>query len=204
MKQYIRCGARILYDYVIALIIFVVFLYPFIGLTGDKLYVWLPLYSFILFLLAFYLIYAEMKGQGIKEKKPQNNMNPYPLKGAVYGLFSVIPLSFVAAVISAIPIKDLTLGNLRHIAVNTILGPLYFFFRWLGETLLGYAAAILLIPVISALGYLAGYFGFHLKGVIFKKKEIAKEPEFKKSPWNPTINQKNAGAKKKKKKNGKQ
>jgi hypothetical protein len=204
VKQYIRCGARILFDYVIALILFVVFLYPFIGLTGDKLYVWLPLYSFILFLLAFYIIYAEMKGQGIKEKKPQNNMNPYPLKGAVYGLFGIIPLSFAVAVIAAVPIKDTTLGNLRHIAVNMILGPLYFFFRWLNETLLGYIAAILLIPVISALGYLAGYFGFNLKNKLFGKKETVREPEFKKSPWNPTFNQKNTGVKKKKKKNGKQ
>lgn len=204
MKQYIKCGARVLYDYTIALIVFVVFLYPFIGLTGDKLYIWLPLYSFILFLLAFYLIYVEMKGQGIKEKKPQNNMNPYPLKGAMYGLFGIIPLSFAAVVISAIPITDSTLSNIRHLAVNTILGPLYFFFRWLDETLPGYIAAILLIPVISALGYLAGYFGFHLKNKIFKKKETVHEPVFKKSPWNPTLNQKSAGVKKKKKKNGKQ
>jgi hypothetical protein len=199
MKQYIKCGARILYDYIISLIVFVVLLYPFIGLTGDRLYIWLPLYSFVMFLLAFCLIYMEMKDQGIKEGKPQNKMNPYPLKGLVYGLFSIIPLLVVFTVVSAIPIEDPVMNNLRHVAINAFLGPLYFFFKWFDESVTGYIASIMLIPVISMLGYLAGYYGFHLKSRIFGKKEIAKEPEFKKSPWNPTLNQgKKPGTKKKK------
>ncbi|MGI6668420.1 MAG: hypothetical protein ACOX4M_03025 [Acetivibrionales bacterium] len=122
MKQYIKCGARILYDYIISLIVFVVLLYPFIGLTGDRLYIWLPLYSFVMFLLAFCLIYMEMKDQGIKEGKPQNKMNPYPLKGLVYGLFSIIPLLVVFTVVSAIPIEDPVMNNLRHVAINAFLG----------------------------------------------------------------------------------
>ncbi|MGE5613858.1 MAG: hypothetical protein ACM3XR_05580 [Bacillota bacterium] len=200
MKQYIKCGVKILYSYIISLIVFVIFLYPFMGLTGEKLYVWLPLYSFLMFLLASFIIYVEMKDQGIKEKKPQNNMNPYPLKGAVYGLIGIVPLLLVFAVALAIPVADQTMNNIRHIAVNAFLGPLYFFFKLFNESLLGYVASIMLLPVISTLGYLTGYFGFNLKSSIFKKKEITKEPEFKKSPWNPTLNQgKKSGAKKKKK-----
>ena len=50
MKRYIMKGLRILYIYAMVVLIFVVFLYPVIGLTKDNFNNWLPVYSFICFL----------------------------------------------------------------------------------------------------------------------------------------------------------
>lgn len=202
MKQYMKTGGKILYDYAMSLIIFVVFLYPFIGLAGENLYTWLPLYCIIIFIFTFILIYSDMKALAIKEKKPQYELNPYPLKGLVYGLVGIIPVVIVAVVLSLLRFDNVTMDRLRHLAINTLLGPMYFIIGWMKESLIGYAAAILVIPILAMLGYLAGYFGIHIMKIVFKKKNVVQEKGFTKSPWNPTAGQKNTKKKKKKSASG--
>lgn len=199
MKQYIKGGAKILFNYAMAMIVFLIFLYPFINLTKDKLYIWLPFYSLVFFLFVFFLIYTEMKELAIKEKKPQNQLNPFPFKGAIYGFFSIIPLGLAAMAISIIHFDNIALERIRHLLVNTLLGPLYFVYGPLEETVFGYIAAIMLIPLVAMLGYLAGYFGITIMDKIIKKKAV-QEKGFTKSPWNPTAGVKKGSGKKKKKK----
>lgn len=198
MKQYIKTGGKILYDYAMSLIIFIIFLYPFIGLVKDNIYTWLPLYCIIVFLFTSIIIYTDMKALAIKEKKPQYELNPYPLKGLIYGLFAIIPVVLVTGVLSLLHFDDSTMDRLRHLVINTLLGPMYFIVGWMKESFLGYAAAILVIPVLAMLGYLAGYFGIHIIKTVFKKKEVVQDKGFTKSPWNPTSGQKNPVKKKKK------
>ncbi len=198
MKQYIKTGGKILYDYAMSLIIFVVFLYPFIGLAKENLYTWLPLYCIIVFIFTFLLIYTDMKALAVKEKKPQYELSPYPLKGLVYGLFAIIPVVLVTGVLSLLRFDNSAADRLRHLAINTLLGPVYFIIGWMKESFIGYAAAILVIPILAMLGYLAGYFGINILKTVFKKKNVAQEKGFTKSPWNPTVGRKNTVKKKKK------
>lgn len=199
MKQYLRTGGKILYDYAMSLIVFIVFLYPFIGLAKGNLYTWLPLYCIIVFLFTFFLIYSDMKALAVKEKKPQYELNPYPLKGLIYGLVAVIPVILITGVLALLHFENSTVDRIRHLAVNTLLGPMYFIIGWMKESFFGYAAAILVIPILAMLGYLAGHFGINIFKTIFKKKDVIQEKGFTKSPWNPTVGQKKRSGKKKKK-----
>lgn len=198
MKTYIRKGARLIYDYAMAMIVFAVFLYPFMGITKDAFNNWLPLYSALLFLFMLFLIYGDMKDLAIKEKKPQYGYTHYPLKGLVYGLISIIPITLITAVFTFIHFSDDVAERIKHVGINTLLGPLYFIIRWQNEAIWSYFAAILTIPVIAALGYLAGHYGFDL---IKRKKEPEQQKGFTKSPWNPTLT--DSEPKKKKKKSSK-
>lgn len=198
MKDMIKSSAKILYNYAMALIVFVIFIYVFMSLTKENFDKWLPLYSFLLFLFTFLIIYSDMKGLAIKEKRPQYEMNPYPLKGLVYGLIGSIPIALLVAVAAIIRFSDDTVERIKHLAINTFLGPMYFLIRGLDETPIGYIAAILMLPLIAMLGYLAGYHGINITDKI-KKKKAVQEKGFTKSPWNPTnASVKGAGKKKKK------
>lgn len=197
MKQFIKGGAKLLYNYAMAVIVFLVFLYPFMGITNERFYTWLPLYCILIFMFMFLLMYGDAKEMAVKEKRPQNQMNPYPFKGLLYGLFTIIPIALVTGTAALIPLADPAADRIRHVAINAILGPVYFLAKWLDESLPGYAAAILLIPLTAMLGYLAGYFGINIMKKIFRKKEAVQEKGFTKSPWNPTAGEKAVKKKKK-------
>ena len=198
MKYFIKNGAKVLFDYIVVLIIFGVFIYPFMSLTGDNFNTWLPIYCFIIFLFAFLIIYGDMNRLAEKEKKPQYDLHPYPMKGLVYGLIGIIPIALIVAVAAMITLENVAADRIRHLAINTFLGPMYFLIRWLNEAPIGYIAAILLLPLIAMLGYLTGYYGIHIINKLKKKKAVP-EKGFTKSPWNPT-NAPVKGPKKKKKK----
>ncbi len=202
MKRYIMKGLRILYIYAMVVLIFVVFLYPVIGLTKDNFNNWLPVYSFICFLFLFFFQYIELKELALKEKKPAYELDPYPLKGLVYGRVGVVPIIVITAVFTIITFDNPVTERFKHLGVNTFLGPLYFFIRLFEEAIPSYFGAILFIPVMTALGYLAGYYGINLniREKIFGKKPV-QEKGFTKSPWNPTLNENKPKKKKKKKKN---
>lgn len=186
MKNYIKNGAKILFNYAVVLIVFAIFIYPFMSFTKDSFNVWLPLYSILMFLFAFFIIYADMKSLAIKEKRPQYELNPYPLKGLVYGLIGVIPIALIVAVASLIRLENSVADHLKHVAINAFLGPMYFLIRWLNEAPVSYVAAILLLPLLSMLGYLAGYYNINIMGKLMRKKTVTTEKPFTKSPWNPT------------------
>ncbi|HEX2946257.1 MAG TPA: hypothetical protein VHT96_09925 [Clostridia bacterium] len=199
MKIYIKNGMKVLADYTMSLMVFLIFLYPFIGLTKGNLYRWLPLYSAIFFIIAYLAIYSDMRELAKKEKKPQYQLNPYPFKGAVYGLIGIIPVSVLVLAGSLMHFSNFTADRMRHLFVNALLGPLYFLFGTLKESIAGYIIALLTLPLIAMLGYLAGFYGINIIGKVFRKKEAEQERTFTKSPWNPTNNAKKSSGKKKKK-----
>jgi hypothetical protein len=184
-NNYIRNSAKVLFNYVMALIVFLVFLYVFLSIAKDNFSKYLPLYSILLFLLMFLIIYSDMKSLAVKEKRPQNEMNPYPLKGLAYGLIGTAPIALIIGAASVISFGDQSLDRIKHVVINCLLGPMYFLIRWLSESPAGYAAGILLLPLIAMLGYLAGYYRIDIMSRFRKKKAIA-EKGFTKSPWNPS------------------
>lgn len=198
MKNYIKNSAKILYNYAIVLIVFVIFIYVVMSITKDNFWRWLPLYSFTLFLFAFFIIYSDMKSLAMKEKKPQYDLDPYPFKGLVYGLIGVIPIVLVVAVASLIHLENETAEHIKHVAIKTFLGPLYFFIKWINNAPIGYIISILLLPVMSMLGYLAGFYNINITNKL-KKKKVVQEKAFTRSPWNPSNVSGKSSANKKKK-----
>jgi hypothetical protein len=197
MKNFIKSSFKTLTGYLITLLIFCVFLYVFLSITKDNYSTWVPLYSFINFLLLFAILYSDFKQLAIKEKRPQYNLNPYPIKGLVYGAIGFVPIILL---IAAYGIFTLVAAPMRpvDVAVKVLLGPIYWIVRLLGMSIIGYVGAIISVPVLCMLGYLAGFYGFELSKYT-KKKVPEKQKEFKKSPWNPTVSASPRPKKKKKK-----
>lgn len=196
MKNYIRSSSKVLFGYLSSLIIFVVFLYIFLSFTKERFGDLLPYYSLFVFLLMILIIYNDQKSMAIKEKKPQYDLHPYPMKGLVYGLMGILPVALLVAIAALIKLDDPFAARIRELAINTILGPVFFLIKWMNESVPGYIVAILLIPLISTLGYLAGYYKIEIMSKIIKKK-APPEKGFTKSPWNPS-NIPDKSAKKKK------
>lgn len=185
MKDYLRNGWKVLFNYTITLVLYAIFIYVFLSITQDQFNKWLPFYCILLFIFLFFILYTDMKSLAVKEKRPQYDLHPYPLKGLVYGAVGALPVAVIAAAASMIHLQDETLQHMKHVAVNAFLGPMYFIIRWFNESAAGYIAAVLLLPVIAMLGYLAGYYGFNIMDKI-KKKKPEQEKKFVKSPWNPS------------------
>ena len=186
MKNYIKNGAKILYNYVLTLIVFAIFIYVFISATGSSFGTYLPLYSFLLFLLAFFIIYSDTKRVGIKEKRPQYDLKPYPLKGFVYGLVGFIPVALLEIVSVFLVFDAEYANNIKRVALNALMGPLFFIIKAFGKQPLGYVLATLAVPVVSMLGYLAGYYNFNIIKRIKKEDKKFAPKGFEKSPWNPS------------------
>ena len=203
MKNYIRNSLKVLLGYCISLLVFVVFIYVFLSLAKDHTSQLLPFYSLLLFLMAFAVVYSDMKRLAEKEKKPQYDLHPYPLKGLIYGLIGFLPIALLEIISVFLVFGDQFADRIKHLAVNTLMGPLYFIIRAGGETPTGYIIATLVMPIVAMLGYLAGHYGFTLSSY-FKKADKNKSatPSFKKSPWNPTNRVSSAPVKKKKKTGG--
>lgn len=176
MGNYIKGALKILGGYCISLIIFGVFLYPVLSIARDKFSFWLPIYSFVIFLMMFAIIYSDIRKLAVKEKRPQYGLNPYPLKGFVLGLTGMVPIILLELVYLALNFSDPTLLRLKHVALNTVLGPLYGFIKLGGSSAAAYVIATLIVPAVAMLGYLAGFYGFELRK---KSKKPVKMPQSK-------------------------
>ncbi|NJD01128.1 MAG: hypothetical protein FIA99_00665 [Ruminiclostridium sp.] len=200
--KHIKNGLKVLFDYGISLLVFGIFIFVFLSLAKDNMNKLLPFYSLLFFLMAFSIIYTDMKKLAETEKKPQYNLNPYPVKGLIYGLIGFSPIVILEIVSVFIVFSDQLAERFKHLTINTLMGPLYFIIRGAGEQPIGYILASLTVPFIALLGYLAGYYGFNITKY-FKKEEQSKTTQkaFKKSPWNPTNKATSTPVKKKKKSN---
>lgn len=190
MKYFLRNALRTSLDYLIVLVIFLVFLYTFIAITGEHFTKWLPFYSAINFLILFFILYGDYRQLAIREKRPQYDIKTYPLKGVPLGLVGCVPIVALFIILSVIKTDDELLARLMEIAIDGVLGPLYFIANAIGNSPYAYAVAILMVPVIVTLGYLAGYYDFSLRNALSGKKEVnSKDKAFKPSPWNPSVEQ---------------
>jgi predicted Na+-dependent transporter len=200
MKEYIKGGLKVLSNYVIALIFFVVFLYAFIVIAGENFVNWLHYYSFIMFLLLFAIIYSDFTRLARKEKRPQYNIKTYPLKGLIHGIIGFLPIILIEIIYPFIKFDDEVLIKIKELVLDVILGPVFFVLRIGNKSIISYIAASLVVPVIAMLSYIAGYYGFKLRDYINPKAaETQQRTTFKKSPWNPTLSEPAQKGKKKKK-----
>lgn len=163
MKNIIKSALKVLGDYFVSLIIFVLFLYTFFVITKENYSKWIPLYSGVNFVLMVSLMYTDMKKLARKEKRPQYNLNPYPLKGFVLGIIGFLPVIILEIVYIFLNFNSEVKNRVAELALKAILGPVYIFVRLAGGTTFGYVLASLVVPIVAMLGYMAGYYGFELR-----------------------------------------
>jgi hypothetical protein len=168
VKNIYTSSLKVLVDYSIALILFIVFLMIPIGLAKEHFYRWLPIYAFVIFLLMFILIFSDMKKIAQKEKRPQYNIKAFPFKGLIIGFFGVLPIAIIEMLYPFILFDSAVLSRLKHVILNVLLGPVYSFISIGKGSLTGYICATAIVPVIAMLGYLAGFYSFDAN--IFLKK----------------------------------
>lgn len=185
--NYIKNGLKVLVGYCISLLVFAIFIYVFLSLAKDNTNKLLPYYSLLFFLMVFSIIYVDMKKLAEKEKKPQYDLHPYPLKGLIYGFIGFSPIILIELISVFIVFGDQFADHIKHLAINTLMGPLYFIIRAGSEKPMAYILASLVVPLIALLGYLAGYYGFNIFKYLKKEdKNKSSQATFKPSPWNPT------------------
>jgi hypothetical protein len=168
IKNICTSSLKVLMDYFIALILFVVFLMIPVGLAKENFYRWLSIYSFVIFILMFMLIYSDMKKIAQKEKRPQYNIKHYPFKGLIIGLVAIIPLALVEIIYPFILFDNAVFNRIKHVILNVLLGPVYSFIKIGNSSVTAYICATAIVPLIAMLGYLAGYYSFEAS-ILLKK-----------------------------------
>jgi len=200
-KNYIKGGLRVLGDYAAALLVYVILLYTFIAITGDNFLNWLPVYSFLMFAIMALFLYSDFWRLAAKEKKPQYNLKPYPLKGLVFGLIGILPLAVIKIIDIFIVFGDELGDKLKGMIVDgVIFGPLYFCLKLFEKNALGYIIALLLVPLLTMAAYMLGYYDIKLGKVLGIKKDVVYEKKQTLSPWNPAVKALEQEKNKKKKK----
>lgn len=163
MKYFIKSALTTLKDYIIVDVIFVAFLAIIFGIGKDNLILWIQIYSLALFLLMLLpILYSDNHKLAVKEKKPQYNLNPYPLKGFVYGLISMIPFAVIGVLYPILTFSEPLFERIKHLFFNCLLGPVYWIVKLGNESTIAYILALAVIPVIAGISYLAGNLGIYL------------------------------------------
>jgi hypothetical protein len=144
MKNYLSGSLKVLTDYSIMLIIFIVFL--LVGINH------LIIYSSVILLLGLFIIYADFNSIALKERKPANNIVNYPLKGFVLGLLGFSPIIIIALLLNFINLGNDFNNTIKMAIFKVIAGPI---FGFISTNLL----LLLIVPVAVGLSYMAGYFG---------------------------------------------
>lgn len=162
MKYFIKTALTTLKDYMIVDVIFVAFLAIIFGIGKDNLIVWIQGYSFALFLLLLLpILYADNHRLAVKEKRPQYDLHPYPLKGFVYALVSMIPFAVIGAIYPLLTFSEPLYERIKHLLFNCLLGPLYWIVKLGNESTGAYITALAVVPVIAGISYLLGNQGFY-------------------------------------------
>lgn len=175
MGNYLSSVKKVLAVYATMLILSIVFVLPF--------YKQMHIYSFVVLFLFALILYSEIADLAKKEKQPQYNNKTFLLKGFVIGLISIIPLILILLILPLINIETtaLNFGALKDLILKALFMPIYFIAKIGNKSLQSYLIAIAIIPLISGIGYISGYYGISITEVLSTKFGI-KLPTAKRKP----------------------
>lgn len=185
IKSQIRRGLKVTGDYTITLVLFAIFLSIVISIAKNNLQTGVFIFSIIIFLILFSMIYTNMRDVAFKEKRPQYGINPSPYKGFLYGIIGTLPIFILQLFYYVIPFGE-ELHTLQFRILQGITGPLYWIASLISDEAWAYHLVLLVLPVMAGLGYLAGHYDFSImrKLKIFdkifnklKKKNIKPQPK---------------------------
>lgn len=157
----IKRGLKISYDYIICFFIFLALATPIISFTSENAANYIRIASFVVFLLLTCIVYVDMRNYGLKESRPQYEINPKPYKGLLYGFIGAIPLIIVQLIIISIKLPEGT-EILHRRFYQAFAGPFYWLVCLLGNKAGHYVIAFLSIIIISFIGYYAGHKGIYI------------------------------------------
>lgn len=171
MRNNLKDSFKILLRYILCLLLFAVFATPFMKYKVAC--------TFVLFIMMAVLIYSEMYNVAKHDKQPKRNIKPNVLRGLMLGFIGFLPVFIIFLIIyiynpahsTAIIYKvDVDLNKLKLAAEIALLCPLYLFFKAGGETAFSFFISMLIVPFISMLGYISGYYDLNLLQKILRPK----------------------------------
>lgn len=155
MKNYIGGSLKILINYSVAFLLFLLFL-P-VGASHPNIY------SFIMLFLALIIVYSDYNALALKERRPGNNIVHYPLKGFFMAACGFIPVAALVLTLRFIAAGGNTDGDKVIFGISKlILGPVLGLFT---TNLL----ILLIFPLVGGGAYLAGFYGKEIPR-LFKHK----------------------------------
>ena len=179
LKTFLRHAFKTTTDYLAILFIFVILSYPVISMGGENPAPAVRVVSVILFLLLFALLYRDMNEVDTRERRPQYEINPTPLRGLLLGLVGLIPVWLVQLVIALLPLT----GNetFRTRLLQALCVPLYWLVSLAGGQAILYVVLLPVVALMGFLGYWAGLRDFFLMQRIYRmigytpKKRVRKQ-----------------------------
>lgn len=166
MKDFASKAMKTILDYIIAVAIYFIFFLPFITIFGDNANDWLWLLSLILFLFLARMLFKDYKSMGRKIRNKEKGLRISAFKGFALGLAGITPIVLAGLTYFIVKIETPVVKELVDYGYRKFLfGPVYFIAYLFGEGIAAYAAAILIIPVTTMIGYLFGYYNFSLKNL---------------------------------------
>jgi hypothetical protein len=161
IKAQIQRGLKIAIDYGITLVLFGIFLSIVFSLAKNNIETGVFIFSIIIFLILFSMVYTDMRDVAFKEKRPQYGLHPSPYKGFLYGTIGMLPIFILQLSYYVIPFGE-ELQTLQRRVLQGITGPLYWLASLISKEVWAYHLVILIIPVMAGLGYLAGHYDFYI------------------------------------------
>jgi NhaP-type Na+/H+ or K+/H+ antiporter len=172
----VKRSLKVTWDYLAALMIFAIFSSIALSIFKDDLEKGIFIFSILIFLIMFLMIYTSMSDIAFREKRPQYNINPPPYKGFLYGIIGTLPLFIIQLFYYAISVPEELLTLKRRI-LQAFTGPLYWLAQMISLDVWAYHLVLLVIPVISGLGYLAGYHEFYILRKLKIIKNVKQDPK---------------------------
>lgn len=167
MREFIKKSWTTTYSYGAGMLVFLFFLIAPLSVEKNK-YLWLTLYSIAFFVFTVSFLYKNIWKTGASAQMQSKGGKPF-LTGLVCGIAGFAPYLLIEAIYFIIhpSIAGSVAGNALHALFRVSFGPLYFIIRLLGYTWYAYLVASVAIPLVSALGYLAGYRNTNLPDLFF-------------------------------------
>lgn len=181
ISSQIKRGLKITTDYFITLIIFAIFLSIVLSISGDNYEKGIFIYSILIFLIMFSMIYNNMSDVAFREKRPQYGINPSPYKGFMYGFIGMLPILILQIPYYFIHLEE-NFATLQRRLLQGLTGPLYWLASLISEEPWAYHLVLLMIPLIAGLGYLAGHHGFYITRKLKLDKLFTRKNQDKKPP----------------------
>lgn len=151
MSNHIKDGLKLLSIYGIILVIYIIFLSAAIR--------FLLVYSIIMMVILAFLIFSETKRLAEKEKRGYTKVPCYPLKGLVIGFLGFSPILLFEIIYPFVNLNTEELNNVKSLALNALMAPLYPIYKLFNEMPIGYFLASLFVPIIAMIGYYLGHTG---------------------------------------------
>lgn len=169
---------KVAFDYLVFLIVYVAFLPLIISLAKDNIDTWAVIYSLIVGMLMFLVMWTDIYEMARKEKKPMYKLDPSPHKGFVIGLLGMVPvyiLSAAAFIFTGMMGEEIPLTpELINIINDAFLSPLFFIISLLDRSAAAYVTVYLAVPVLCYLAYYTGNKGITKKGMINRLNKAVK------------------------------